>query len=48
MGAVMTDSKSELEQLNHELRNACLAIEALLKRMNRACKKYEEELKDED
>jgi len=37
-------AQNELEELNHELRNACLAIEALLKRMSCACKKYEKEL----
>ena len=45
----MTSQKEkELQQLNHELRNACLSIEALLKRMKKACKDYEKELTDDD
>ena len=43
----MTSQKEkELQQLNHELRNACLSIEALLKRMAKACKEFEKELVD--
>jgi len=40
--------ESELQALNHELRNACLALEAILKKMSKACTKYENSLLEDD
>ena len=40
--------KEEIEKLNHELRNAVLTLEGILKRLNKAIKDYEAGLKDDN
>jgi hypothetical protein len=42
----MTPEK-QLEKLNHELRNKALELEAILRKMNKALKEFEEELSEE-
>ena len=37
----------DMEKLNHELRNAILVLESILKRMNKAIKEYEKSLKND-
>ena len=39
--------KDEIEKLNHELRNAVLTLEGILKRLNKAIKDYEAGLEDD-
>ena len=43
----MSTPEKELEKLNHELRNAIVVIEGIMKKMNKAVQAYEASLKDE-
>jgi len=43
---VITKKRDELEVLNHSLRNSIMKIEEILREMNKALKKYEEELNE--
>jgi len=43
---VITKKRDKLEVSNHVLRNKAMEIEEILREMNKALKKYEEELNE--